>query len=188
MNSRIFSNLTPSKVFPIPSCQLHQFLDFMLCLTVHIQSTTISCWLYIQNIFRIPPFPTTSTYTCLIWATIMLSLSLNSCSSLILQMPLCSSQFSSQWNTYKINLITLLLSTPGGSWFYLDKISVNGLWALLPSVPSSYYLPPHFFLSNLCSYTFLLWTPHKLVHLAIPLSHSHLLLLPLLHGYFLFSF
>ena len=154
---------------------------------MHIQSTTISCWLYIQNISWVPPFHTTSTSTCLIWATILLPLAwilatawysrchcapLNSAVSEILL------QSKSDHITSQNSLVT-----PDFTWIKSLLIVYKPFYTLHPSPITS---PPHFFLSNLCSYTFLLWTPYQLVHLPIPflipISHCFLFawLLPFL--------
>lgn len=190
MNSRSFSNLTPSKglphpilpVTPIPwlhalphsAHTIHHHLLLALH-SKHIQNPTVSYHLHIyllgsepHHVISKPEFlqqPDT-------------------------QMPLCSSQFSKPEILFTKLIWSHYFSALSGSWFYLDKISVNGLWALhLCTLPP--ITPPHpeFFLSNLCSDTaswFGLTQAGPSSYSNSP--HSHLLLLPLCMATSLFSF
>lgn len=186
MNSRSFSQTLihqGSSLSHLASYS-HQFLDLTLCLTLHIQPTTIFCWLYIQNISRIPPSPhllaRPEPPSCYLQAWILATawssrchrapyILLNSAVSEIL------SQRKSDHITSQHSLVA-----PDVTWITSLSMVYEPFYTLHPSPITS---PPHFFLSNLCSYAFLLWTPHQLVHQPIPLSSSPSPTASSLHGY-----
>lgn len=88
LNSSSFSQTVFHSVIPVSSLQLLIPIPWHLCLIAHIQSISNSCWFYVENIPRIPPFPSTSKSALQMWASVISSL--NSCKHLIPQLLLLS--------------------------------------------------------------------------------------------------